>query len=158
MKTVRPGTFETNSSSTHAMCMCTQENYDKFQNMELFLHDEVLETAEELYAQFIAPFSGEPSTWSSWALDTFTQDFGGKIPTFDTFKVALKGKNEWHYVNDDDRDAYSDEDWVIAKIRESFISRSIGNISNFYKNDGYYYERFYDSLNGVVAFGYYGAQ
>lgn len=138
--------------------MCTEADYEKFQNMELFLHWETLKTAEELYEQFIEPFTGCSSTWNAGILETFNKDFGGKIPTLDTFKVALKGKDEWDYVNDDDRDEYSEEDWVIAKIRESFIGKSIGNISNFYKNDGYYYERFYDSLNGVVAFGYFEVQ
>lgn len=35
MKKIRIGTFETNSSSTHVLVMCSQEEYDKFINGEI---------------------------------------------------------------------------------------------------------------------------
>lgn len=39
MKTVvRYKVFETNSSSSHALCVCTPEEYEKFLNGELMLH------------------------------------------------------------------------------------------------------------------------
>ena len=60
MKTVRLCTFETNSSSTHAICMCTAADYEKFKNMELFLHWETLQTAEELYEEFISIYTDFP--------------------------------------------------------------------------------------------------
>lgn len=34
---IRQGTFETNSSSTHSIVICNQEEYDKLQNNELFV-------------------------------------------------------------------------------------------------------------------------
>lgn len=36
MKTIRLGTFETNSSSTHSMVICTEEEYEKWANGELY--------------------------------------------------------------------------------------------------------------------------
>lgn len=33
----RHGTFETNSSSTHSIVMCSKEEFEKFKNRELFL-------------------------------------------------------------------------------------------------------------------------
>ncbi len=37
MKQVRYGIFETNSSSTHSLVICTAEEYNKFKNGELVL-------------------------------------------------------------------------------------------------------------------------
>ena len=37
MVKIRQGTFETNSSSTHSIVICNQEEYDKLQNNELFV-------------------------------------------------------------------------------------------------------------------------
>lgn len=33
---IRPNTFETNSSSSHSLVVCTKEEYIKFKHMELF--------------------------------------------------------------------------------------------------------------------------
>lgn len=35
MKQIRYGVFETNSSSTHSICICTQEEYNKWQIGEM---------------------------------------------------------------------------------------------------------------------------
>ena len=43
------------------MCMCTVADYEKFQKMELFLHWESLQTAEELYEQFISIYKRDRS-------------------------------------------------------------------------------------------------
>lgn len=34
MFSIRRNVFETNSSSTHSLCICTQEEYDKWKNKE----------------------------------------------------------------------------------------------------------------------------
>lgn len=39
MKLIRNGIFETNSSSTHSLVLCTKEKYDKWQRGELFILD-----------------------------------------------------------------------------------------------------------------------
>jgi len=37
MKVIRRGVFETNSSSTHSITMCSKEDYDKWENGEVLL-------------------------------------------------------------------------------------------------------------------------
>ena len=58
MKTIRLGTFETNSSSTHSMVICTEEEYEKWANGELYASryydgfktkEEVIEEAKKEY-------------------------------------------------------------------------------------------------------------
>ena len=36
-KQIRRGTFETNSSSTHAIVMCMESDYDRWQECNLYL-------------------------------------------------------------------------------------------------------------------------
>lgn len=36
MKLIRRGTFETNSSSTHSITMCTESDFDKWKNGEMY--------------------------------------------------------------------------------------------------------------------------
>ena len=38
MRTVRRGTFETNSSSTHSITMCMESDYEKWKNGEMYWH------------------------------------------------------------------------------------------------------------------------
>lgn len=40
MRQIRAGVFETNSSSTHSITICTQDEYDKWQNGYLVLDDD----------------------------------------------------------------------------------------------------------------------
>ena len=39
MLSIRRGTFETNSSSTHSICICTSEQHTKWANGELYLNE-----------------------------------------------------------------------------------------------------------------------
>ena len=38
-KQIRRGVFESNSSSTHAICMCTESEYDAWENGDMLLYD-----------------------------------------------------------------------------------------------------------------------
>lgn len=63
MKTVRRGTFETNSSSTHSITMCMESDYEKWKNGEMYWHrwndelvskEEVEKEMAKLREEFIA--------------------------------------------------------------------------------------------------------
>ena len=55
-KQIRVGVFETNSSMTHALTICTEEEYEKWQNGEIFwdnFNDRMeTKTREELMKEF----------------------------------------------------------------------------------------------------------
>jgi hypothetical protein len=38
-RSIRVGVFETNSSSTHSITMCSKEEYDKWENGEMLIND-----------------------------------------------------------------------------------------------------------------------
>ena len=54
MKTLRLGTFETNSSSTHSMVICTEEDYEKWAAGELLAsrYYDGFKTKEEVMEEF----------------------------------------------------------------------------------------------------------
>ena len=63
MRTVRRGTFETNSSSTHSITMCMESDYEKWKNGEMYWHrwndelvskEEVEKEMAKLRDEFIA--------------------------------------------------------------------------------------------------------
>lgn len=39
MISIRKNVFETNSSSTHSLCICTENEYDKFKNGDMMYDD-----------------------------------------------------------------------------------------------------------------------
>lgn len=52
-KTIRKGVFETNSSSTHSITICTSEEYKKFLNGELYVdYNGHLYTLEQIEAKY----------------------------------------------------------------------------------------------------------
>lgn len=89
---IRVGVFETNSSSTHSLTICTKEEYEKFKNSELFLNiwkhkllrkDEVAE--ENIEDQEIFTYEKYQKYAKDWE-DTFEEEYitpsGDKIVVF----------------------------------------------------------------------------
>ena len=86
MKTVRLGTFETNSSSTHSITMCMVSDYEKWKNGEMYWHrwnDELVskETVEKEMAKL-------------------REEFIADNPDFDENNEEWKEKLE-QYINED---------------------------------------------------------
>lgn len=94
MRQVRRGVFETNSSSTHSITICTKENFERFRRGELMydsygdygdgLGDELVPVDEELwrespsrffsYDEFFNPWSDDVRDWR-WSFETYTRSF-----------------------------------------------------------------------------------
>ena len=51
---IRPGCFETNSSSTHALVMLNQEDYDKYVNGEIIISRDGNVITKEEYDKLLA--------------------------------------------------------------------------------------------------------
>ena len=86
MRTVRRGTFETNSSSTHSITMCMESDYEKWKNGEMYWHrwnDELVskEEAEKEMAKL-------------------REEFIADNPDFDENNEEWKEKLE-QYINED---------------------------------------------------------
>lgn len=95
MVTLRLGTFETNSSSTHSMVICTEEEYEKWAKGELYASryydgfktkEEVIEEArKEYYERF---------------------DSEGNFISNDEYETVEEFLNDWH------TEWYNLDDWA----------------------------------------------
>ena len=87
MISVRRGVFETNSSSTHSITMCSENEYDKWENGELLLdrYDKVLMTKEE--CKKMCEEEGEDECryisyeqfWNDMDYETFEKSYTTKV-------------------------------------------------------------------------------
>ncbi len=152
MKTVRPSVFETNSSSVHTLCLCTEDQYKKFLDKEMFWKDEKLCTLDEAYDDFCI-YLNDNKECDSYSLDRFD----GKVPSKELFEKAIK-EDEWQYeYNVEERDEYeSDEQWYIALIQWWLVDHEYGNCENYFNRYDDWYETYEKTSNGMTAFGYFG--
>ena len=86
MKTIRIGTFETNSSSTHSITMCMESDYEKWKNGEMYWHrwNDELVSKEEVEKE----------------MAKLREEFIADNPDFDENNEEWKEKLE-QYINED---------------------------------------------------------
>ena len=86
MRTVRRGTFETNSSSTHSITMCMESDYEKWKNGEMYWHrwNDELVSKEEVEKE----------------MAKLRDEFIADNPDFDENNEEWKEKLE-QYINED---------------------------------------------------------
>lgn len=94
MKQVRRSVFETNSSSTHSITICTEDEYDKFKRGEL-MYDRWNEELVPKSAVLVDSDDGRYSTYDNlgenewYSLDTYSHRFttpsGDKMVAFGTY-------------------------------------------------------------------------
>ena len=127
---IRRGVFETNSSSTHSLCIMMKADYDKWQKEEdLYLYN---------------------SNWSSGYPEDCRPE-SGKLYTKEEVISFLKALDKrWGYEQD-----YEDEDIFYDMRRENdFV---LSDEENEYL-ESYYKEFTTPNGDTVVAFGEYGYQ
>jgi hypothetical protein len=77
MLQVRNGVFETNSSSTHSICICTKSDFDKWKSGELIYdrwHDKLIPTFERKDDDFY-DFKTYDEYQDRWELEQYTVNF-----------------------------------------------------------------------------------
>lgn len=89
MISIRKNVFETNSSSTHSLCICTENEYDKFKNGDMmyddyneelqFVSDKELEEEEDKYRYKSYENMGK---WFEFYEEHFTTPSGDKMVAF----------------------------------------------------------------------------
>ena len=86
MKTIRYGSFETNSSSTHSITMCMESDYEKWKNGEMYWHrwNDELVSKEEVEKE----------------MAKLREEFIADNPDFDENNEEWKEKLE-QYINED---------------------------------------------------------
>jgi hypothetical protein len=141
MKTIRPGVFETNSSSVHCIVITTEDKYKAFEDGEYMFNgeDDDLEPTIDVFKKLIAD-----EDYVDWCKDNEKEPI-----KFDQFQKVISHLSDW----DDDK---ADEE---AKYIKDWLSdNSYQTCDEFFDNE--YYETYekrktFGDVN-IVAFGYYG--
>lgn len=80
MLKIRKGLFETNSSSTHSLTMCSEEDYDKWENGEVYLCEDGKfytkeEVINELYNDKYYKVDKDLNSLSKEDFDDYVEEF-----------------------------------------------------------------------------------
>lgn len=157
---IRRKTFETNSSSTHSITICTADEFEKFTNGELlfikdeqkFLKPEEVETfyrEEALMNRFDVRYDRLKSTVS----------YKDTTLSFDNWKDEKKASRKLLDMYSEDLDTITEEE--IEDIKENdYWTESPIDYDTYCEciEDYEWYDKSYTTETGdkIVAFGYYG--
>lgn len=94
MFSIRRNVFETNSSSTHSLCICTQEEYDKWKNKEAIYNrcNEELISAEDYLKLEDNWFKEECQTYDEYINNDYLEYYEEKFTTPSGDKMVAFGK------------------------------------------------------------------
>lgn len=122
MKLIRRGTFETNSSSTHSITMCTESDFDKWKNGEMYWArwNEELVPKEQV--------EKEIAKWKA--------EFIEKHPDYDENNEEWKEQLE-EYINEDKQyytyEEFNDYDYIEYETFETSYNGVVA--FGYYGND-----------------------
>lgn len=156
MKTIRIGTFETNSSSTHSLTMCMKDEYEAWTRGEIYFsrargvfvnNDEKDKIIRELYLMEKIQCDYKNKTLS----------YNGKTIQYNTHEERNEARNS--FLTEEILDAITDEE-IEKFYKESFDTYEFPlSYDEYCENIEFetYCEEF-KTPNGeiVVGFGYYG--
>jgi len=123
MVNVRYGMFETNSSSTHTMCIVNDEEYKKLLNGELFIDYEDLVDKDTIIKGLVEVAQNNPDDMYEFCLDVccmpiddkkpeFTYEWFAALPSEDLNELAheyLGAQDFDHYMNSGYYESYEDK-------------------------------------------------
>ena len=133
MRQIRKNVFETNSSSTHSLTMCTKEEYDNWKNVKLLF--------DSYYKKFVS------------SLELTKADFEKAENNYESHKQ--KYQKNWNQLTKEEQ-----EEYTIGYIKENKSMDEIVTYPEWLdRND--YVDKFYKEYTTknnekIVAFGAYG--
>ena len=136
MKQIRVGVFETNSSSTHSLVFCTEEQSIALDNEELFFKD-----------QWSKEFISKKD-----ALKIVIEEYKKHIPGVDS---NLSDDEFWKLYNDDNGDI--DEFWRMHRCEYDLPVNLEQWIGDYLESDTYsYVTPSGDKIYAIAKYGYDG--
>lgn len=162
MKTIRTCVFETNSSSTHVISMCSEKKYKDFFEKHIGLWstggDKIM-SFEEVLEDLRNDFKNERvhKRFESQIIKDYVAD-PDKIFTVENLKAVIKEYGHLEEAYDDDGDIEGIDNDIHALLW--FLSDGYQTADEWGEEDWIeeVFEDSYTSENGetIVAFGYYG--
>ena len=97
MITIRKNTFETNSSSTHSMVICTKDEYEKWANGELYASrwEDGFKTKDEVVKELQANYSEYFDENGNFIEDEDRSDL-----YYDSLEELISNESEWYTLDD----------------------------------------------------------
>lgn len=158
MKTIRVGTFETNSSSTHSITMCMEEEYKKWENGELYYipyNNEFVgkETRDRILRERVLYEKIDVDNRNN------TLNYNGKTIGFDGWKDKLEKIKEF-YTEENLSEVTQEEIDEYLENEDDTLSLPL-TCEEYDDYIGERFEMFNEELETpkgekVVSFGYYG--
>lgn len=133
MRQIRKNVFETNSSSTHSLTMCTKEEYDNWKNGKLLF--------DSYYKKFV------PS------LELTKVDFEEAEDNYESNKQ--KHQKNWNQLTKEEQEEYTLEYIKKNKSMDEIVTYPEWLDRNDYL-DAFYKEYTTKNNERIVAFGVYG--
>ena len=97
---IRQGVFETNSSSTHALAICTQEEWDKLQSGEYLVNEWGI---NDIVSKDDPRAINDPESWKEWYI-TYDELYNRNYYEFFTRHFKTPSGDEmvaWGYYGHD---------------------------------------------------------
>lgn len=133
MRQIRKNVFETNSSSTHSLTMCTKEEYDNWKNGKLLF--------DSYYKKFVS------------SLELTKADFEKAENNYESHKQ--KYQKNWNQLTKEEQ-----EEYTLGYIKENKSMDEIVTYPEWLDRNGYldtFYKEYITKNNErIVTFGAYG--
>lgn len=148
MKTIRQGTFETNSSSTHSLTMCSGSEFDKWKNGELFYsesHDKFVSKEERdiILKKLVI--------MDKVSYENNSYEYKGVKFTYDDRDTLIFTEDNLAEITEEDIENYLDYEFDTyacpMSYEQYFEQMEYETFSDEYKTS---------SGDKVIAFGYFG--
>lgn len=143
MKTIRTNIFETNSSSTHAICITDPETYEAYEDVKYVYRSGKLISAEDLFEKFRDDSDSNWNNYTQWC-----EEHNRKPMDVAAFSEALRivATDDWDNKSEDTEYV---SDWLSDEGYQPFNRLGLDEYETFEKRS---------TIKGteVVAFGYYG--
>ena len=147
MKIIRRGTFETNSSSTHSITMCSENDFDKWKNGELYYcQDDGKFYDEEGRIKVIK----EHIVYNRAKYDNGNYTYKDKTVEYKNLKELYTEEN-LSEITYKDIEEYLEEDFDYYEIPITYE-----DWDNYFEYEKYEDAYTTDGGETIVAFGYYG--
>lgn len=164
MKTIRTCVFETNSSSTHVISMCSEKKYNDFFDKQIGLWStcsEKIMSFEEVLEELRSDYSNDSvrQRFENQIINDYVAD-PDKIFTVENLKAAIKEYGHLKEAYDDDDDIEGIDSDIHALL---WFLRGGYQTADEWAEEEWIEEVFKDSYtseNGetIVAFGYYSGR
>ena len=150
MKIIRKGIFETNSSSTHSLVMCKKEEYEAWKKGDVFYNicDQKFLTPEQADVEYRKMVIDDKTEYESrlYTYKGMSVGYDQRDMFYTEANLAEVTEKEIQAIKDDEEEVWDRTDMPLT----------FDEYETYLDEADFVEDEFYEELDGVVVFGYYG--